>query len=108
MADPQKEAMAGSLILFLGLISFGGVRGDANNMKCQSTKLVVYKVTFATFWDQDKFPKQYPEWRPPAQWSKLIGKTNITFLFDLICPAGKWVGYSEFHPLPNKKSLLFG
>ena len=46
-------------------------------MPCQSSKLVVYKVTFETFWDREKFPKQYPEWRPPAQWSKLVGKQTF-------------------------------
>ena len=50
------------------------VLGDANDMPCESSKLVVYKVTFDTFWDREIFPKQYPEWRPPAQWSKLVGK----------------------------------
>lgn len=50
------------------------VQGDAQDMKCQSTKLVVYSVTFSTFWDRETFPKHYPEWRPPAQWSKLVGK----------------------------------
>ena len=54
------------------------VLGDANDMPCESSKLVVYKVTFDTFWDREIFPKQYPEWRPPAQWSKLVGK--IVFL----------------------------
>ena len=52
------------------------VKSDASSMKCQSTKLVVYQVTFKTFWDRETFPKQYPEWRPPARWSKLIGKQN--------------------------------
>ena len=55
------------------------VKSDASSMKCQSTKLVVYQVTFKTFWDRETFPKQYPEWRPPAQWSKLIGKQNKIF-----------------------------
>ena len=41
---------------------------------CQSNRLVVYKVIFTTYWDRKRFPKQYPEWRPPAQWSKLVGK----------------------------------
>ena len=53
------------------------VTGSSNSMPCQSTKLVVYKVTFSTFWDRKKFPKQYPEFRPPAQWSKLIGKIYV-------------------------------
>jgi hypothetical protein len=44
---------------------------------CQSNRLVVYKVIFSTFWDRKQFPKQYPEWRPPAQWSKLVGESTI-------------------------------
>ena len=55
------------------------VSSSSETMPCKSTKLVVYKVSFSTFWDRQKFPKQYPEFRPPAQWSKLIGKIcNIT------------------------------
>jgi len=49
------------------------VSSSSETMPCKSTKLVVYKVSFSTFWDRQKFPKQYPEFRPPAQWSKLIG-----------------------------------
>ena len=73
-----------SKLLFWVMTSFlliAKVRSDASSMKCQSTKLVVYQVTFKTFWDREKFPKQYPEWRPPAQWSKLIGKTNNIWIF---------------------------
>ena len=47
---------------------------------CQSNRLVVYKVIFSTYWDRKQFPKQYPEWRPPAQWSKLVGESNISKL----------------------------
>ncbi|KAK6638869.1 hypothetical protein RUM43_007138, partial [Polyplax serrata] len=39
---------------------------------CQPDKLTVYKVILHTFWTRDKFPKHYPDWRPPAQWSKLV------------------------------------
>ena len=41
---------------------------------CQPDKLTVYKVVLQTFWTRDQFPKHYPDWRPPAQWSKLIGE----------------------------------
>ncbi len=44
---------------------------------CDPDKLMVYKVSLATHWSRTLFPKQYPEWRPPAQWSKLIGKFVI-------------------------------
>lgn len=41
---------------------------------CQPDKLTVYKVVLHTFWSRDKFPKHYPDWRPPAQWSKVFGE----------------------------------
>ena len=50
---------------------------------CQQDKLVVYKVIFATYWDEKTFPRQYPEWRPPAQWSKLVGKLSYTSVQSL-------------------------
>ena len=47
---------------------------DVVKVPCQKDKLVVYKVIFSTYWSEENFPRQYPEWRPPAQWSKLVGK----------------------------------
>ena len=45
-------------------------------------RLTVFRVTLVTHWSRDKFPKQYPEWRPPAQWSKLIGKFELKLLLS--------------------------
>ncbi|KAJ9576546.1 hypothetical protein L9F63_025558, partial [Diploptera punctata] len=39
---------------------------------CEANKLTVYKVILQTFWTRDQFPKHYPDWRPPAQWSRII------------------------------------
>jgi hypothetical protein len=50
---------------------------------CDPDKLMVYKVTLATHWSRTLFPKQYPEWRPPAQWSKVIGKRYNSFRYFL-------------------------
>ena len=44
--------------------------------KCDPNKLTVYRINLQTAWSPKLFPKQYPEWRPPAQWSKLIGIYN--------------------------------
>lgn len=41
---------------------------------CRSNTLAVYSLKLYTFWNQKDFPKQYPLYRPPAQWSKLFGK----------------------------------
>jgi len=40
---------------------------------CPSDLLVVYRLELKTFWDEQTFPKQYPQWRPHAHWSKTIG-----------------------------------
>ncbi|KAK4882774.1 hypothetical protein RN001_006093 [Aquatica leii] len=45
---------------------------------CQPDKLTVYKVILHTFWSREKFPKHYPDWRPPAQWSKVFGELRLS------------------------------
>lgn len=42
--------------------------------RCKPNTLAIYQVTFEGNWKKSLFPKQYPEWRPPAQWSKTLGK----------------------------------
>lgn len=37
-------------------------------------KLAIYKVILRTYWSRARFPRHYPEWRPPAQFGKLIGE----------------------------------
>ncbi|CAN8024077.1 unnamed protein product, partial [Ixodes persulcatus] len=38
--------------------------------------LAVYQATLVTAWTPGRFPKQYPHWRPPAQWSQLVGLSH--------------------------------
>lgn len=57
-----------------------------NGGGCSTDKLVLYRITFATYWDRENFPKQYPEWRPEAQWSKLVGKDEEEDGNTIICP----------------------
>lgn len=47
--------------------------------RCDPDKLTVYRVYLQTAWSRQVFPKQYPNWRPPAQWSKMIGKYGTIF-----------------------------
>lgn len=49
---------------------------DGEGEPCQPDKLTVYKVILHTFWSREKFPKHYPDWRPPAQWSKVFGRSH--------------------------------
>ena len=41
---------------------------------CPPDQLVVYRLDLRTYWDEATFPKQYPQWRPSAQWSKTVGR----------------------------------
>jgi len=43
---------------------------------CPKDMLVVYRLSLRTEWDEKIFPKQFPQWRPPAQWSKTIGYSH--------------------------------
>lgn len=52
--------------------------------ECLAGNLAIYSLKLETFWDEETFPKQYPHWRPNAQWSKTIGLVhhNSTVLFS--------------------------
>ncbi|KAK6635940.1 hypothetical protein RUM44_001195 [Polyplax serrata] len=68
-------------VLTLGQVT--GVTQGKLAEYCQPDKLTVYKVILHTFWTRDKFPKHYPDWRPPAQWSKLVGTSGDgTVVYD--------------------------
>uniref|UniRef100_A0A8C2WSW9 Spondin 2b, extracellular matrix protein n=1 Tax=Cyclopterus lumpus TaxID=8103 RepID=A0A8C2WSW9_CYCLU len=43
---------------------------------CTASETAQYKLTFFGKWTRAAFPKQYPVYRPPAQWSNLIGVTH--------------------------------
>lgn len=43
---------------------------------CPPEELTGYSVAMSAHWSPRDFPKHYPEWRPPAQWSKLIGMSH--------------------------------
>lgn len=58
------------------LASLGGVAGQPLGAEptCTAQPLARYSVTFTGKWSQASFPKQYPLFRPPAQWSSLLGE----------------------------------
>lgn len=43
---------------------------------CTAPSTAKYRLTFTGKWSQTAFPKQYPVYRPPAQWSPMIGEWN--------------------------------
>lgn len=63
-------------VLILNVVAGRSGGGADDKDLCQPDKLVVYKVVIATFWTRERFSKQYPEFRPHAQFSKVVGKSN--------------------------------
>ena len=49
---------------------------------CPQGMLAVYRLSLQTEWSEEKFPKQYPQWRPSAQWSKTVGKSGSGYCVD--------------------------
>ncbi|XP_059485036.1 spondin-2 [Neocloeon triangulifer] len=76
--------MERGLLLLVAATLMAVVTADGGHT-CSGDKLTIYKVVVSTFWTRDTFPKHYPDWRPPAQWSKTIGRTHDSSfsLFEL-------------------------
>ncbi|KYM79260.1 hypothetical protein ALC53_10296 [Atta colombica] len=52
----------------------GSYAQDRQEKQDKQDKLALYKVMLRTYWSRARFPRHYPEWKPPAQFGKLIGK----------------------------------
>ena len=62
------------LVLMLLSRLVGGLSLESSmGSSCPPEKLVVYKLELQTFWDEQTFPKQYPQ----VDEMKLLGKMNI-------------------------------
>lgn len=54
----------------------GSYAQDRQEKQDKQDKLALYKVMLRTYWSRARFPRHYPEWKPPAQFGKLIGRTH--------------------------------
>uniref|UniRef100_G3UBU0 Spondin 2 n=1 Tax=Loxodonta africana TaxID=9785 RepID=G3UBU0_LOXAF len=61
------------LLATLGSVAGLPLEGEPG---CTARHLARYSITFMGKWSQTAFPKQYPLFRPPAQWSSLLGKEH--------------------------------
>lgn len=70
------------VVLFVLLTFVNCKKRDRNSRrvrlsgKCKPQVLAEYELTFIGGWSASLYPKMYPRYRPPAQWSKLIGRTH--------------------------------
>ncbi|XP_014831895.1 PREDICTED: spondin-2 [Poecilia mexicana] len=72
-----SDALRRLLVLMLTLIpAVGSMPVPTDVPMCTASETAHYSLTFTGKWTQAAFPKQYPVYRPPAQWSNLIGVTH--------------------------------
>lgn len=69
--------------------TFAGPLRPLIGTECTAKSPASYILVFTGHWSPQAFPKQYPLFRPPAQWSKLIGEKD---------PWGWKHGLLENHP----------
>ncbi|XP_023556139.1 spondin-2 [Octodon degus] len=63
-------------ILLLASLRYATSRPLGGESVCTARQLARYSLTFTGKWSQTAFPKQYPLFRPPAQWSSLLGTAH--------------------------------
>lgn len=84
-ATVQARALWALLLATLGSTASQPLGGDS---MCTARPLAKYSITFTGKWSQTAFPKQYPLFRPPAQWSSLLGEHSPCCLLLACLPQG--------------------
>lgn len=69
------------LVLLVLCLTFAGPLRPLNGTECTAKGPASYILVFTGHWSPQAFPKQYPLFRPPAQWSKLLGEKDCTHIF---------------------------
>ena len=64
-------------VMVVGVAVASPVTRREEETRCGGEFMAKYNLTIETFWSRDVFTKQYPLFRPHAQWSKLVGKAHL-------------------------------
>nr|XP_055102048.1 spondin-2 isoform X1 [Symphalangus syndactylus] len=77
MENPSPAAALGKALWALLLATLGAAgQPRGGESVCSASAPGKYSITFTGKWSQTAFPKQYPLFRPPAQWSSLLGAAH--------------------------------
>ncbi|TRY83942.1 hypothetical protein DNTS_014671 [Danionella cerebrum] len=64
------------VVLLRFTLSCTALVNPSNGSECSARGPASYILVFTGHWSPQTFPKQYPLFRPPAQWSKLMAVTH--------------------------------
>lgn len=73
------DCLLAILILTFNMLSGVNLMPVSVDPVCTATSTAKYSLTFTGKWSQTSFPKHYPLYRPPAQWSPLFGELSALF-----------------------------
>ncbi|XP_055691260.1 spondin-2 [Lutzomyia longipalpis] len=78
--NPRSLAIGVWIIIWIKIIGVqSSLVASVNPTDCHiGDRLAVYKVVLHTYWTRELFPKHFPDWRPPAQWTKTVGRTHTS------------------------------
>lgn len=103
-ATAQARALWALLLATLGSAASQPLGGDP---VCTARPLAKYSITFTGKWSQTAFPKQYPLFRPPAQWSSLLGKHSPAPAREAASPIAARAG-GHSHPFASVQETRAG
>ncbi|KAE8628873.1 hypothetical protein XENTR_v10000265 [Xenopus tropicalis] len=64
------------VLAMLSMVEYSSCLPLSEDSICTAEEIAKYSIVFTGKWTQASFPKQYPLYRPPAQWSTLLGVTH--------------------------------
>ncbi|MBN3301194.1 spondin-2a [Amia ocellicauda] len=70
----RQRLLTGMVVM--QMMSFSSASRPASQPLCSERSPASYILVFSGLWSPQTFPKQYPLFRPPAQWSKLVAVTH--------------------------------
>ncbi|KAG9346747.1 hypothetical protein JZ751_007064 [Albula glossodonta] len=93
------------LVVLLKLtLSFAGPTRPANGTACTARGPASYILVFTGHWSPQTFPKQYPLFRPPAQWSKLIVWPPTAAVLSVVATES-WCSMVPFCTSPHVRTV---
>ncbi|KAG9479496.1 hypothetical protein GDO78_011502 [Eleutherodactylus coqui] len=73
------------VLTVLSIVGYSSCLPLSEDPICTAEEIAKYRIVFTGRWSQTAFPKQYPLYRPPAQWSSLLGKSLLHAMENGIC-----------------------